>query len=210
MFIVGKTFESQTDGVVRAQTGRERADNMDTPSVRSLSRHQSPGRNPDGAPDETTSIVHGQVQRDYQSTQTSGSRRRRNKNDAPPAEHGEQEDAAGGDGDGGAKKHWLRKYIDGIWSIELENKGSVARDHLALGKTPGSRPVSWCLATELDTDSPCFPFRTNVPRMAPDIPGIRIDRHSDHTAIPAQHLPNRCGEHGRAGRRACLEVATHR
>ena len=128
MFIVGKTFESQTDGVVRAQTGRERADNMDTPSVRSLSRHQSPGRNPDGAPDETTSIVHGQVQRDYQSTQTSGSRRRRNKNDAPPAEHGEQEDAAGGDGDG--VDHVLR---------EVSGDAVSARCVWVGGQDPGHR-----------------------------------------------------------------------
>ncbi|KAI0466987.1 hypothetical protein F4859DRAFT_518606 [Xylaria cf. heliscus] len=119
------------------EVGRQRADSM---SLQGRSPTQTPNmpseRVPSSSdhvdePDESTSFAIAKNVMNYQGTQTTSSLRSRQPPlppDADPASRSIHQDAE-------QKKHWLWSYCDGIWSIELENKGSVARDHLALERT---------------------------------------------------------------------------
>lgn len=80
-------------------------------------------------------------------------------------------------------------------SIELENKGSVARDHLALGAAIFG---SGC-DSGLDTEADWAPFRTDVPRVAPNLAILCLDWHRHNAALPPQHL---VGWRDQAGRDA--------
>jgi hypothetical protein len=70
-------------------------------------------------------------------------------------------------------------------SIELENKGSVARDHLALGRTLLSGLPKYL--RNLTSR------RADIPRVAANITGVHLHWHRSHTAFPTQHVTTRYG-----------------
>ncbi|KAI0970394.1 hypothetical protein F4678DRAFT_436677 [Xylaria arbuscula] len=83
-------------------------------------------------PDETTSIATARNTMNYQSTQTTSNLRVRQPSSRSEANISSRDTDAIPESE---KKHWFWDKFDGFWSIELENKGSVARDHLAVERT---------------------------------------------------------------------------
>ncbi|KAI1374063.1 hypothetical protein F4677DRAFT_178609 [Hypoxylon crocopeplum] len=137
-----------------------------------MSFQRLPERDEDGAADETTSIATARDNApNYQSTRVSPNPRNRRS-----AQQSEVDVAAtNGTSHNVDEKNWLKHYFPGLWSVELENKGSVARDHLALERTF----LAW-LRTSLSFASIGIAitqlFRLNT-SIAPDDPQFQTIRH---------------------------------
>ncbi len=108
----------------------------------------------------------------------------------------------------GERALWWKMMADKYGTVELDNKGSVARDHLALGMffflssffassplspsqpSPIHRPPH--ATAPLPPSLPSHltfhpPPRTHLPRLAPHLASLRLHRHSRHATLPAQH-----------------------
>lgn len=83
--------------------------------------------------DERTGIVNRGTVRDYQSTQVNPTQQWSARSSPSPAP-GANGNANHHEEHRTEEKDGWKDYLSSLWSIELENKGSVARDHLALGK----------------------------------------------------------------------------
>ena len=97
---------------------------------------------------------------------------------------------AGADEDGAPElAGWWRQFLDKFGSVELENKGSVARDHLALGMSGymllfRSSLHSFMYLIAVFATS----HRTHIPCLAPHQPLLRLHRHWHNTTLPSQCL----------------------
>lgn len=83
------------------------------------------------------------------------------------------------DDSGSEKDSWWKVMVEKYGTVELENKGSVARDHLALGKH-----LVFSISTHTDH---IRSNRTHLSSLAPHISLIRLDRDSSHPALPPKH-----------------------
>jgi hypothetical protein len=164
------------------ETGESSADENTAIIRRRLSRQQYGTSAPD---DEDDLRDDGHVDHDAVYERSDSPNKRRNTATKSRSRRSINASGRGQDGsnyDESKDEHvtWWRSFLDKYGSIELENKGSVARDHLALGSCD---TVSRQLFSTL-----IGPSRTDIPCLASNVIVFCQHWHSSDTAVPSQHF----------------------
>lgn len=155
------------------------------PSSSSSQRHMPNNQDQQYPFNEVTPIVSnsGSPGRGYQATDNPKNTESRQGNGNPKAP-AQRETRNNDDNDPGDNPNidqqgaWYSRVADRFSSVELENKGSVARDHLALGMLIQHSLFLVLFANNL--------YRTNIPRMAQDITSICLYRDSSNATFPLE------------------------
>jgi hypothetical protein len=184
-----RTSQSRIDEIL--EVGRQRSIALGEPALGApmvlspeqsmwISGHEGPGgEGHESSADENTAIVRRESNKinDYQSTLRS-----RNSQQRPGPER-RTPDAPQNTGTD-EEQSWWKKQVEKYGSIELENKGSVARDHLALGmQLVVELPETYMLALRTDMAL----HRTYILSLAPHFTRVCLDRHCCHSTISTEY-----------------------
>jgi hypothetical protein len=188
------TSQSRIDDIL--DTARRRSIALGDPAHREpimLSPQQSmriseveahAGDGPESSADDQTPIVRRESSKrgDYQST---GSSLRNRNSEAAARRPGpdRRTHPAQPDTEPEQEQSWWKKQVEKYGSIELENKGSVARDHLALGTSLFLyHYFKICPVPRLRSL-----HRTYIFSMAPNLSCVCLYRYSCHTTLPSKY-----------------------
>lgn len=146
------------------------------------------GQQSQGIASENTPINSDSTHRDYQAT---GSMRNRASGPSNGQDQGknppQEQNGTGFVGDGeNHHRPWYIRMANRYGSLELENKGSVARDHLALGWSSYFLLDSVIVSVNLQT-------RKNIPCLVKNIAGVCVYRNCSNPALPFKPQQQRSG-----------------
>lgn len=171
---------SPTDSALSSSFGSTRSHSSS--SSRKHIRNQNPVQTSSQSTESTPINTTGPAGRNYQSTeQAAASQLKASQLDNANRDNATQ--PTNQDSTSEPQQSWYSQLADRYGSLELENKGSVARDHLALGTI--------CIAChkKCHTDPPnthVLLNRTNVPSLDAHLPRLRLNRHRSNTALPSE------------------------